>query len=161
MLYAAEKMIEAAFSVSAVNTQITALNTAFSITATALAVRVNGLVRAPKDAGDFPALVYFVGQDPAPWRLREFGKRDTVVPVRLLYISRHTTMESAKTDIQIALEAMQPIIETLPSTQYGSTLRYSCDIHDPVAEFVTYKVSEEVIRHGGEHRFTMLMRTEG
>jgi hypothetical protein len=161
MLYAARKLIEQAFTLSAVNTQITALNTAFSVSATALGDVMNGHREAPKDGDTFPLLVHFVGKDSAAVLLREFGKRDTQIPVRLMYLSRHATIASAEMDIEIALEAMQPILETLPGLQWGSTGRYCINVLGPVVEFNTYKITDEVVRHGGEMRFTMLMRTEG
>lgn len=161
MLVAAEKLVEAAFTTTAVNTQITAVNTALSVSGTACAARINGLTEAPQNTSSFPLLVYMVGAEAGDAETRRFGKRDTSVPVVLRYVSKHTTLASAKTDVQVALEAFQTVLETLPGTQQGSSARYCVDVTDISMRFITYEVEADIIRHGGECRFVMLMRTEG
>lgn len=161
MLAAAELLVEAAFTTSAVNTQITAVNTALALSATACAGRINGLTQSPQDVTTFPLLIYMVGAESGDAETRRFGKRDTRVPVILRYVSRHTTLASAKTDVQVALEAFQTVLETLPGQQQGSSARYCVDVTDISMRFITYEVENDVIRHGGECRCVMLMRTEG
>lgn len=161
MLYSAEALVAAAFTTSAINAQITALNTALGTSAAAVAVAQNGFTAAPADASSFPSLTYWVGEGGSASEMKRQGKRDTSVSVKLLYLSRHATLASGKADIQVALEALQTVLETLRGQQHSSTGRYCVDVRDPEVEFVTYEVGGETARQGGELRCTLLMRTEG
>lgn len=160
MLYAAEQLILSNYTVALVNAQITALNTALGVAATAVAVRSNWLLRAGREAEGFPALLYGVGIDPARSELPRFGKRDTLVPVRLAIVSRHTEPTDGRVDVQVGIEALCTIMDGLPGQQHAATKRFCVEVLDPVVEFVPFKLDEQVIRQGGELRFAMLMRTE-
>lgn len=162
MLYSADQLIQSLFSVALVNAQITALNTAFSVQATAVAALMDGLIEAPQEEDtQFPLLVRYVGEGGGRSELSFAGKRDTQLPVRLLLLSRHTALASAALDLRIGAEALQAVLETLPGQQFGSTRRFCANVLDPAVEFVGYRIKENVIRQGVELRFTMLMRTEG
>lgn len=162
MLYAAEQLWIGVFTNTAINAQITALNAVLGTNAAQIAIKRNGFVNTPAQiATTFPALVFWVGAEVSRSEIARFGKRDTLVPVRLLYVSRNTEMSDAKIDIQVALEAMQTLLDLLPGQQYAATGRYCVEVHDPVVEIVPVKIDEQVIRQGGEMRFVMAMRTEG
>jgi len=161
MILSARKLIEQVFTTAAVNAQITAINTALSVTGSALAAVQNGWQNAPKDGSSFPCLTYWVGDGPVSAEIKRMGKRDVGVAVRLLYLSRHATIAESEEDIEVALEAMLTLVETLHGLQYGATGRYVVDERDMAVEFMNYSLGGEVVRHGGELRFTLLMRTEG
>lgn len=161
MILAARELIEAAFTVSAVNTQITAVNTAYGVTGTALAAVQDGWLNAPKDGSSYPLLTYWVGDGTMRSEMKRQGKRDTAIAVKMLVLSRHATLAESEEDIEVTLEALQTVLETLRGQQYGSTRRYCVETLDPAMAFVEFNLGGEVMRHGGELTFTMLMRTEG
>lgn len=162
MLYAADQLIQTKFTPALVNAQLAALETALGVTVTDLAAVMDGLAESPQEEDvDAPLLVRYVGEEGGRGQLSFAGKRDTMVPVRLLHLSRHADLASGALDIRVGLEALQTVLETLIGAQHGATQRFCANVLDPIVQVVGYRVNESVIRQGGEMRFTMLMRSEG
>lgn len=161
MILAARKLIEQVFTVNAINAQITAINTALGVTGTAVAAVQNGWQKTPQASSSFPSVTYWVGDGPVNAEIKRMGKRDVGVAVRLLYLNHQTSLAESEEDIEVALEAMISLVETLHGLQYAATSRYIVDEQQMAVEFMSYSIGGEAMRHGGELRFTLVMRTEG
>jgi len=162
MLYAARKLLEQQCTVAAFNAARATVDAALAVSTTALAAVVNGQVDAPQDAASFPALVIEVGTGAGAGGEMLFqGKRDYRVPVRLTYVSRHATLATGLTDVEVAVEVLADLLETVVGLQWAATGRRCVEVLDPTAEYVKYQVGGEAVRVGGELRCTLLMRREG
>lgn len=161
MILSAEALVAAAFTTSAVNAKITTLNTLYGVSAAALATVANGWTSEPKDSASWPLLTYWVGDGDAAGEVKEQGKRDVLVMVRLLHLSHAATIAASKVDLFVQGEALWQIMEALVGTQHGSTARSCADIRTPAWRFAEYQLDGSAVRQGGELRFGMLMRWEG
>lgn len=161
MILSARALVASAFTTTAINAQIAALNTLFSTAAADCQVVQDGWLASPADAGAFPSLTYIVGGAGNPSEMKRFGKRDTLVDLRCIYVSRAMALDDSIDDVLVAMEGMPAILETLTGLQHGSTKRYIVDVRDPRIEIQPMSIGGEPVRHGGELRCSLYMRTEG
>jgi hypothetical protein len=161
-LYAARKLIEQTFTLTAVNAAIDTLNTALSESAAHLAQVADGAFTAPDDLTVFPGLLLYVGViDPAQTEVPVTGKRDfPAFPVALGVHTRVGDLATARRDLDIALEALLPLIDSLRGQEYLTNWGI-IDVHAPALHVVPYVHEGATIRLDGIARFTMTVRRTG
>ncbi len=78
MIYAVRKLVEADFTVAAINAQIATLNTLYSLSVPNVASVNDGAQKVVGNMQDaaFPALLHYVGTQPTNGEMASFGKRD-------------------------------------------------------------------------------------
>jgi hypothetical protein len=163
MLWPAQQLIVQEFTVSAVNTKLSALNTVYSTSVPNLAAVHDGRVTDPLGAPSYPALFHFVGANArAEGDAAAFGVRDLrTIPVVLLYVTRQADLGNAGRDIGITLEALVPIAEGLAGKAFGATNRAIIKIDTLAAQLESLKGENATLRVAGALSFTLWMRTQG
>lgn len=161
--YAARKLVEAAFTVAAVNAQIDALNTIYGTSIAHIATVKSGMEVEPSNLQptDFPTLLTMASAKPGEGEIKSQGKRDDHVSVDLTYLGHEPLLATAQDTADILAEAFRPIIETLDSAQYASSHRYCVQCLGLMADVARFDTGGTVYRIGARVKFTMLMRTEG
>jgi hypothetical protein len=165
MIYPIRKLIEADFTVAAINAQITTLNTLYSTSVPAIASVMDGAVTVVGGqlAAAFPMIVHYVGTQPTNGEAASFGKRDVPdFPVIFAYHTRVAALASARRDSEISIEALVPLFEGLRGKAFGATLRQIVNVEDPVASIEVFETKDNaVVRVGGVLRGSLFTRTQG
>jgi hypothetical protein len=165
MIYPVRKLIEADFTVAAINAQIALLNTLYSTSVPAIATVADGAVTVVGGQINawFPAVLHYVGTEPTNGEATSFGKRDSpAFPVTFAYHTKVAALASARRDSEISIEALIPIFEGLRGKAFGATLRQIVNVEDPVASIEVFETKDNaVVRIGGVLRGSMFTRTQG
>jgi hypothetical protein len=166
-LYAARKTIEAVITVATVNTEIGLLNTALGESAASITAVANGAYTAADDVGTYPCLLYYVGVlDPARTQVPITGKRDfLMLPCALAVHARGHSLETVNRDVELVLEALLPLVDSLRGTTLGATPTLQAwgilDVRDLSVVVMPYTDQGKVIRLDGIMRFNLLARRTG
>lgn len=162
-LLAARKLVESAFTLSALNAQVDALNAIYTLTVPHLASVKSSVEIEPSNLqpADFPTFLTHVATIAGAGEIRSQGKRDDHISAELTFLGREAALTDAEQDADVLAEATRAIIETLDSAQYGATRRYCVQVTDLTVDVARYAVAGAVVRIGCHAKFTMLMRTEG
>jgi hypothetical protein len=164
VIYAVRKLVEADFTLAAINAQITALNTLYSLSVPALVSVDDGalVVLGEKPNAYFPALLHYVGTQPTNGEMASFGKRDIPdFPVIFAYHSR-AGIANARRDCEVTLEALMPLLEGLVGKAFGSTQRQIVEVATPQMSVEMFETKDgTVARLGGVLRGSLVTRTQG
>lgn len=165
MIYPLRKLIEADFTVAAINTQLATLNTLYALTVPNVASVRDGAVTVVGQlaANQFPLVLHYIGTQPVNGEAANFGKRDFPEwPVIFAYHTRKQDLAEARRDCEVTIEALVPLYESLAGKVFGATLRQILEIgpFSPTVE-VFESADQAVVRVGGVLRGTVLGRTQG
>ena len=165
MIYPIRKLIEADFTIAAINAQITALNALYTLSVPPIVTVADGatvVVGAQVNAW-FPAILHYVGTQPTNGEADSFGKRDfPAFPVAWAYHTRVSALASARQHSEISIEALFPIFMGLRGKAFGATLRQIVNVEDPVASIEVFETKDQaVVRIGGVLRGSLFTRTQG
>lgn len=165
MIYALRKLVEADFTVAAINAQIALLNTRYTLSVPNVAAVLDGAVTVVGGltANQFPCILHYIGTQPVNGEPASFGKRDVPDwPVIFAYHTRKATLADARIDSEVTLEALLPLYEGLMGKSFGSTLRQIVEIgpFSPTVEMFDTK-EQAVVRIGGVLRGSVIGRTQG
>ena len=165
MIYAVRKLVEADFTVAAINAQIALLNTLYTLSVPSIVSVDDGaqVVLGGKPNAYFPAVLHYIGTNPTNGEPAEFGKRDTPdFPVVFAYHTRNASLALARQHSEVSVEALLPIFQGLRGKSFGSTLRQIVNIEQPVQSVEIFESSDNaVVRLGGVLRGTLYTRTQG
>lgn len=162
MIYAARKLVEQVITVAAVNAQIAALNTVYSVTVPNVAAVLDGAQVDPKELATLPAILHYVGTTPSLGETVRFEKRDIPrLPLALAYHTNAKTRALCRLHTDVTLEALLPLLEALQGQQYGSTLRQIVTVEDPALSYTEFELEGVGIRFGGTLTCAVWARTQG
>jgi hypothetical protein len=161
-LYAARKLVESTVTVATINAQVDLLNTAYTAAAAHVGQVADGAYTAPDDLTTFPGVLYYVAVlDPAATEVPRTGKRDfPSLPVAFGVHTRAATLADAHRDMDIVLEALLPLIDSLRGQSYLTNWGI-LDVTAPTLHVQPYVQEGAVIRLDGIARCTMLVRRTG
>lgn len=162
MILPARKVIESVFTKAAINAEIDLLNTAFTETADHIDAVYDGLFTNAEQLTAWPAVMYHVGAiDPVVTEVPRTGKRDAPgFPVALSVHDRVGSLASSRRNLEVTLEALLPLIDSLRSQTYKTNWGI-LNVDAPAIEIMPYVQDGSVIRLDGIARFTMLVRRTG
>lgn len=165
MIYAVRKLVEADFTVSAINTQITALNTLYTLSVPSIVSVFDGAQKNIADLPDsaFPMVLHYVGTQPTNGEWASLGRRDFPdFPLIFAYHTRVQSLASARQHSEVSIEALYPIVEALRGKSFGATLRGILNVESPIASVEEFQGKDgAVIRLGGVLRTSLYTRTQG
>jgi len=165
VIYPIRKLIEADFTLSAINAQIAVLNTLYTLTVPNVVTVADGAetVVGGKPGAAFPLVLHYIGTQPTNGEMASFGKRDIPdFPVVFAYHTRASSLANARRDSEVTLEALLPILEGLSGKSFGATLRQVLNVESPVLSVEVFETKDNaVVRLGGVLRGSLYTRTQG
>lgn len=165
MIYPIRKLVEADFTLAAINAQIAALNTLYSLSVPSIVTVADGaktVVGGQVNAW-FPAILHYVGTQPTNGELASFGKRDIPdFPLIFAYHTRVQSLAAARDHSDVTIEALLPIVEGLRGKAFGATLRQIVNVEDPILSTEVFETKDNaVVRLGSVLRVSLFARTQG
>jgi len=165
VIYALRKLVEADFTVAAINAQLAILNTLYTLTVPNIVTVADGAVTVVGGLlpAAFPLVLHYIGTQPVNGEPASFGKRDVPDwPLLFTYHTRRQDLALARRDSEVTLEALLPLYEGLMGKAFGATLRQIVEIgtFSPTIEVFDTK-DQAVVRIGGVLRGSVIGRTQG
>lgn len=165
MIYALRKIVETDLTVAAINAQLALLNTLYSLSVPNVVTVADGAVTniSQLAANAFPAVLHYVGTQPSNGEPKAEGHRDIPdLPLILAVHVKDAALATQRTNAEVLLEALYPIVEGLRGKAFGATLRQLINVQmlsASVEEFLSKDGA--VIKLGGVMRMNLFARTQG
>lgn len=164
-IYAARTIIEATFNLTAINAAIDTLNTAWGTACPHLVAVADGHTVSPEQLGpgNYPGLLYLVPAAPAATEVPRTGLRDfDDLQCALMVVPRGGDIEGDRTQIDVMLEALNPLIDSLRAQALAGNTNWGViDVVNLSADVVPSTQEGATIRLTGVWKFGLKVRRVG